>query len=270
MTKIAIHGAAGRMGRMLIRETLETEGAILHAALEHAASDRLGVDAGRLIGTEAVGTAVTADLAALAGADVAIDFTLPAASAAFAPICAERGTALVLGTTGLDPAQTAAIAAAAETVPVVWAPNFSAGVTLLTDLVQRAARALDPAFDIEIVEMHHKHKIDAPSGTALGLGKAAARGRGLDPDALDAHGDFVRHGQTGAREAGRIGFATLRGGDVVGEHTVLLAGAGERLELGHRATDRRIFAAGAVRAALWSRGRAPGLYDMRDVLGLGA
>ncbi|MBO6783158.1 MAG: 4-hydroxy-tetrahydrodipicolinate reductase, partial [Alphaproteobacteria bacterium] len=186
--------------------------------------------------------------------------------AAHAALAGEHGCALVAGTTGLEESHRAALQSASEQVPVVWASNMSSGVNLLFALTRQVARALDPDFDIEIVEMHHRHKIDAPSGTALSLGEAAAAGRGVD---FDAEKLLSREGITGERGRGRIGFATLRGGDVVGEHTVVFAGAGERIELTHRATDRGIFARGAVRAALWTRGRAPGFYAMADVLGMG-
>jgi 4-hydroxy-tetrahydrodipicolinate reductase len=263
---VGIVGAAGRMGRMLVAEVARTPGLVVVAASEAPGSPALGQDAGTLAGLDALGVAVTADASALVErSDVVLDFTVPAASERLAALIAARGTAWVVGTTGLSPAQEAAIAAAAKKAAVVRAANFSLGVNLLLGLVERAARALDPAWDIEIVEMHHRHKVDAPSGTALALGHAAAKGRDVKLDAVAERG---RDGVTGARKGGAIGFAALRGGDVAGEHTVVFAAEGERVELGHKATTRAIFARGAVRAALWTKGRAPGLYAMTDVLGL--
>ena len=264
--KIGIVGAGGRMGQMLVRVVAETDGCVLAGASEAPGAPHLGADPGVLAGVGASDVTITDDAAALfAAVDVVIDFTVPAATAAHATLAAEAGCALVAGTTGLEDEHRAALDAAAKAVPVVWASNMSSGVNLLFALTEQVARALDPDFDIEIVEMHHKHKVDAPSGTALSLGEAAARGRGVD---FDTEKVLSREGITGARERGNIGFATLRGGDVVGEHTVIFAGAGERIELTHRATDRGIFARGAVRAALWTRDRAPGFYAMADVLGV--
>ena len=256
--KIAIAGAAGRMGQMLIREIERTPGASLAAALEGPGSNKLGTETG--------GLKITSDAAAaIGGADAVIDFTVPAATVAHAKICAEKGVALVIGTTGLDPEQTRAIHAAAQKVPILWAANMSLGVNILLALVEKTASMLDPSYDIEIVEMHHRHKIDAPSGTALALGKAAAAGRKVE---LDKVWRKSRDGHTGARPAGEIGFATLRGGEEVGVHTVMFAAAGERLELSHRSFSRETYASGAVRAALWLEGKQPGLYGMKDVLGL--
>ena len=201
----------------------------------------------------------------IAAVDVVIDFTIPAATLAHAKLAAEHGTAMVIGTTGLSEADMAEIAAAAENTAIVHAGNMSLGVNLLVVVAEQVAAALGSDYDIEVLEMHHKHKIDAPSGTALMLGKAAAQGRGVD------HGDAAvmsREGETGARPEGAIGYATLRGGDVIGDHSVIFAGPGERIELTHKAGDRRLFGAGAIRAALWTEGKAPGLYTMRDVLGL--
>lgn len=266
MRKIGIVGAAGRMGRMLINIVNETEGCTLAGATEAPGGAALGQDAGMLAGIGANGVLLIDDAPAMfAAVDAVIDFTVPTATAAHAAIAAEAGCALVAGTTGLEDEHRAALQAAAAKVPVVWAPNMSAGVNLLFAVTQQVARALDEDFDIEIVEMHHHHKVDAPSGTALGLGQAAAAGRGVD---FDAGKILSREGITGARERGKIGFATLRGGDVVGEHSVIFAGAGERIELTHRATDRAIFARGAVRAARWTAGQEPGFYNMHDVLGL--
>lgn len=256
------------MGQMLVRVVAETDGCVLSGASELSGSPHIGADPGMLAGVGETGVAISGDAAGVFGAvDVVIDFTAPDATATHAALAAEAGCAFVAGTTGLEDSHRAALDVAAKSVPVVWASNMSSGVNLLFAITEQVARALDPDFDIEIVEMHHKHKVDAPSGTALSLGEAAARGRGVD---FDSEKVLSREGITGARERGAIGFATLRGGDVVGEHSVVFAGAGERIELTHRATDRGIFARGAVRAAVWTAGQAPGLYSMPDVLGLGA
>ena len=256
--KIAIAGAAGRMGQMLIREIARTEGSSLAGALEQAGSTALGTETG--------GVKIVADpAAAIATANVLIDFTVPAATVAHARVCADKGVSMVIGTTGLDPDQSKAIHEAAKKVPILWAANMSLGVNILLALVEKTASMLDPAYDIEIVEMHHRHKIDAPSGTALALGKAAAAGRKVE---LEKVWRKSRDGHTGARPAGEIGFATLRGGEEVGVHTVMFAAAGERLELSHRSFSRETYASGAVRAALWLKGKKPGLYGMKDVLGL--
>ena len=266
--RIGIVGCAGRMGRTNLRQVLETEGVALAGGLERPGHPALGQDLGTLAGLEPVGLAATDDLdALLAASDVLIEFSTPEATLATTARAAERGCAHVIGTTGLDSEQTRRLEAHAQRIPIVWAPNMSLGVNLLLGLVEQAAAALDAGYDIEIVEMHHRHKVDAPSGTALALGRAAARGRQV---ALEEAAVRVRDGITGPREAGTIGFATLRGGDVVGDHRVVFAGLGERLELAHIATDRRIYARGAVHAARWTEGRAPGLYGMSDVLGLGA
>lgn len=256
--KIAIAGAAGRMGQMLIREIERTEGATLAAALEGSGSNKIGTETG---GLKIVGDAA----AAIGAAEAVIDFTVPAATVAHAKICAEKGVAMVIGTTGLDPEQTKAIHAAAEKTPILWAANMSLGVNILLALVEKTASMLDPSYDIEVLEMHHRHKIDAPSGTALALGKAAAAGRKVK---IEDVWRKSRDGHTGARPAGEIGFATLRGGEEVGVHTVMFAAAGERLELSHRSFSRETYASGAVRAALWLKGKKPGLYGMKDVLGL--
>lgn len=267
--RIAIAGAGGRMGQALVASVLAAPDLSLAAALDVPGSASIGRDAGAPLG-RTTGVEVGADVdAALGRADVLIDFTRPEGTVAHAAACARLGVALVAGTTGLTPAQKSALAAHARAVPVVHAPNMSVGVNVLADLVSRAARALGPGYDIEVVEMHHRHKVDAPSGTALMLGEAAAVGAGVD---LATHGVYAREGVTGERRAGTIGFATLRGGDVVGEHTVLFAGAGERVELTHRATSRQMFADGALRAARFVDARRAerrvGLFDMRDVLGL--
>ncbi len=265
--KLVILGAAGRMGRTLVRVVKETDGAKLSAAIEREGSLALANDAGELAGAGHLGIPVSSDLAAaLDTADGVIDFTAPASSVAVAREAARRGLVHIIGTTGCSESDDAAIAAAAQAgARIVKSGNMSLGVNLLAVLAEQAARALGPdAFDIEILEMHHRHKVDAPSGTALLLGEAAAAGREI---VLKDQSVRVRDGHTGPREAGTIGFATLRGGSVVGDHQVILAGEGERIELSHRAEDRAIFARGAVRAALWARGQAPGLYSMRQVLG---
>jgi 4-hydroxy-tetrahydrodipicolinate reductase len=263
---IGILGCVGRMGRMLVQEVLTSEGATLSGGAETAGHDAIGKDIAALVGAEPCGLTVRGDADALfAASDVVIDFTAPDAAPVNARLAAEHGSALVVGTTGLRPADLEALATAAATVAVVQAANMSIGVNLLLGLTRQVASILGDDYDIEIVEMHHRHKVDAPSGTALALGHAAAAGRGT---ALDAVSRRIRDGQIGARPRGEIGFATLRGGDVVGEHAVVFAGEGERIELVHKASSRAVFARGAVRAALWTAGRAPGLYSMREVLGL--
>ena len=264
--RIGLLGVAGRMGTTLVRRIEATAGARLAAAAEAGGHAAAGRDAGEVAGIGALGVAIGTDPRAVFEAvDAVIEFSLPEATAAHAALAAETGTAHVVGTTGLDAAQAGAVRAAAARTAVVWAPNMSVGVNVLIALTEQVARVLGPDYDIEIVEMHHRHKVDAPSGTALGLGKAAAAGRGVDHDVAAVRG---RDGHTGARRAGDIGYAVLRGGGVAGDHSVIFAADGERVELGHRAGTRDVFADGAVRAALWTRGRPPGLYDMRDVLGL--
>ncbi|HUG62767.1 MAG TPA: 4-hydroxy-tetrahydrodipicolinate reductase [Methylomirabilota bacterium] len=264
--KLVVLGAAGRMGRTLVRTVTETPGAVVHAAIERPGSSALGQDAGVLAGLGEIGVAVTDDpLAAIVDADGILDFTSPSATVAVSEFAAQARIVHVIGTTGCSEEDETRITAAARHAVVVKSGNMSLGVNLLAGLVRQAARSLGPEFDIEILEMHHRHKVDAPSGTALLLGEAAAEGRQVD---LGAVADRGRDGHTGARSPGAIGFAALRGGSVVGDHTVFFAGAGERIELIHRADDRTIFAAGAVRAALWGRGRKPGRYTMADVLGL--
>ena len=264
--RLVVTGAAGRMGRMLVQTIQATPGVTLSAALEREGSSVLGQDAGTLAGLGPIGIPVTDDtLQAFVDAEGVLDFTAPAATRAFADLAAQARIAHVIGTTGLDAADIARLAAAGRHAPLVRSGNMSLGVNLLAALVRRAARSLGPEWDIEISEMHHRMKVDAPSGTALLLGEAAAEGRGITLDAAAVRG---RDGITGARKAGTIGFAALRGGTVVGEHAVVLAGEGERIELAHRAEDRSLFARGAITAALWARGRKPGLYSMADVLGL--
>lgn len=264
MTRVAIHGAAGRMGQSLLAACLDDRGLRLAAALEDAGHPALGEDAAGLIGRPSVGVALSAEVAP-ASFDVVVDFTRPDGAMDLLERCRGERTALVIGTTGFTPEQRAHIGAAAVDVPIVLAPNMGVGVNLLLGLVRRAARALGDDYDIEVVEAHHRHKVDAPSGTALRLGEVAAEGRGAR---LEDLGVFNRQGHTGERERGSIGFSTVRGGDIVGEHTVLFAGTGERIELNHQATSRMVFAQGAMRAAGWIAEQPPGLYDMGDVLGL--
>ena len=263
--KIGIVGCAGRMGRMLVAEVLATDGCELAGGTEHSGSEHLGADLGVLAGQEAVGIAASDDATALFdAADVVIDFTIAATTENHATLAGQHGTALVLGTTGLDAAAQGAVENAAKSAAIVQAANFSLGVNLLMGLTEQVAGILGDDYDIEVVEMHHRHKVDAPSGTALALGQSAAAGRGVD---LEAVSERVRDGQTGARTKGDIGFATLRGGDVVGDHTVIFAADGERVELTHKATSRAVFVKGALRAAMWSGTKPPGLYAMADVLG---
>ena len=264
--RLIVAGAGGRMGRALVRVISETPGAIVTGALEAPGSAQLGKDAGVLAGLPASGVELSADLWKLsANADAIVDFTVPAATIANVAIAAERGLVHIVGTTGLSPSDMAVIKSVTSRAVVVQSGNMSLGVNLLAALVKRVAASLDDSFDIEIVEMHHKAKIDAPSGTAFLLGAAAAAGRGVD---LHTHSARGRDGQTGARRAGDIGFASLRGGTVTGDHSVIFAGPMERIELTHRAEDRTMFAQGAVKAALWAHGKKPGFYTMADVLGL--
>ena len=264
--RLAVVGAAGRMGRMLLQTIPDTLGVCLAGALENTASPAIGHDAGTLIGADPNGVLIGADPeAALKHCDVLIDFSSPPSTVALAGLTARMGVAHVIGTTGLSDEDLDAIAAAAQSTVVVRSGNMSLGVNLLAVLVERAARALGPAWDAEIVEMHHRLKVDAPSGTALLLGEAAARGRGVN---LSDHSARARAGLTGPRKSGDIGFASLRGGTVIGDHSVIFAGMGERIEFSHRAEDRGIFARGALAAALWTIGRPAGLYSMADVLGL--
>jgi 4-hydroxy-tetrahydrodipicolinate reductase len=265
--RIGVLGCAGRMGRAVLGEVLAAEGCVLAGGVESPGHPALRQDLGVLAGVEPAGVAASADAEALlADADVVIEFSAPEATVGHVALAAEHGTAHVIGTTGLSAGQEQEVRAAARRTAIVRAANMSLGVNLLLGLTEQVARALGPeAFDIEILEMHHRHKVDAPSGTALALGHAAACGRGVD---LATAAERGRDGLTGARKPGAIGFAALRGGDVVGDHVVIFAGRGERIELAHRATDRRIYARGALIAARWLHGRPPGLYGMADVLGL--
>jgi len=263
--RLIVAGAGGRMGRALVRVISETPGAVLAGALEAPGSELLGKDAGVLAGLPANDVKLSADLWALsANADGILDFTVPAATIANVAIAAERGLVHVVGTTGLSESDMAVIKSVTSRAIVVQSGNMSLGVNLLAALVKRVAQSLDENFDIEILEMHHKAKIDAPSGTAFLLGEAAAAGRDVDLHARSARG---RDGVTGARRPGDIGFASLRGG-AAGDHSVIFAGPYERITLSHHAEDRMIFAHGALKAALWAHGKKPGLYSMADVLGL--
>lgn len=264
--RLIVAGAGGRMGRTLVRAIAETSGVVLAGALEAPGSELIGQDAGVLAGLPANGVLVSADLWALsAQADGIIDFTVPAATIANVAIAAERGIVHVIGTTGLSASDDAVIKSVTKRAVVVQSGNMSLGVNLLAALVKRVAQSLDQDFDIEILEMHHKQKIDAPSGTAYMLGKAAAEGRKID---LQSHSVRARDGHTGARTPGDIGFATLRGGTATGDHTVIFAGPYERIELAHKSENRMIFAHGALKAALWAKDKKPGHYSMTDVLGL--
>jgi len=264
MTRVAINGAAGRMGRNLIAACLDDPVLELAGALEHGASNALGRDAGELIGREAAGVVVTSDLATVQ-CDVVIDFTRPDATLGLLEFCCSEGIAVVIGTTGFTDEQLARLREDASEIPVVLAPNMGVGVNLVFELVGQAARALGLDYDVEIIEAHHRHKVDAPSGTALRLGEVAAEAR---DQSLGECAVYAREGRVGERGCGDIGFATVRGGDVVGEHTVLFAGEGERIEITHRASSRQLFARGAMRAAAWVAGRPAGLYGMQNVLGL--
>jgi len=265
MLKISIAGASGRMGHMLIEAVLASGDCALAGALDVAGSPALGQDAGAFLG-RLTGVTVTDSLrTGLAGADVLIDFTRPEGTLAHLAVCRELGVRAVVGTTGFTPAQKAELAAHARQLALVLAPNMSVGVNVMLRLLDQAARALGEGYDIEVLETHHRHKVDAPSGTALAMGEVLAKARGVD---LAAQGVFSRHGHTGERPAGAIGFATLRGGDIVGEHTVLFAGTGERIEITHKSGSRANYAEGSLRAARFVAGRGPGLYGMNDVLGL--
>jgi 4-hydroxy-tetrahydrodipicolinate reductase len=264
--RLIVAGAGGRMGRTLVKAIADSKGLKLAGALEDARSPLIGQDSGVLAGLGENGIKLTGDPAALlAEADGLIDFTAPAATVVYAAAAAKAGKVHIIGTTGLSAVDEAQIEIAARTAAIVKSGNMSLGVNLLAALTKRVAKTLDQSFDIEILEMHHNQKVDAPSGTALMLGRAAADGRGIE---LDKRAVKSRDGHTGARKAGDIGFASLRGGSVVGEHSVIFAGPAERIELVHKAEDRMIFARGALYAAAWARTQKPGLYSMVDVLGL--
>jgi 4-hydroxy-tetrahydrodipicolinate reductase len=263
--RIAVAGASGRMGRMLVEAVLNTPDCALSGALDRAGSPALGQPAGAFLGREGT-VAITAELRqGLQGADVLIDFTRPEGTLAHLEVCRELGVAVVIGTTGFDPAQKAQIAAHAQHIGIMMAPNMSVGVNVVLKLLEMAAKALDTGYDIEIIEAHHRHKVDAPSGTALAMGEtvAAALGRDLKQCAV-----YGREGHTGERDPSTIGFATVRGGDIIGDHTVLFAGTGERIEISHKSSSRATYAQGSVRAARFLASHGPGLYGMDDVLGL--
>jgi len=264
--KLAVMGAGGRMGQALVRAVHDIEGCVVAGGTEQPGGDLVGRDIGEVAGLGALGLAITDDpLPLMASVDGILDFTVPAASNVFADFAAQARIVHVIGTTGFSSEQEAKLDAAARHATLIKAGNMSLGVNLATALVEQMAKSLDDSFDIEVVEIHHRHKVDAPSGTALMLGEAAAKGRGVS---LDEKAVRARDGIVGERQRGDIGFATLRGGSVIGEHTVMFAGEGERIEITHIANDRAIFARGAVKAALWGRGKPPGLYSMKSVLGL--
>ncbi|NSX12632.1 4-hydroxy-tetrahydrodipicolinate reductase [Cupriavidus taiwanensis] len=262
---IAIAGASGRMGRMLIEQVLNTDGVKLSGALDLPGSPALGQDAGLLLGRN-TGVAITSDLdAGLAGADCLIDFTRPEGTLAHLAVAKQKGIKMVIGTTGFDEAGKAALAEAARSIGIVYAANFSVGVNATFKLLEVAAKLLSTGYDIEVIEAHHRFKVDAPSGTALKMGEVIAETLGRD---LKTCGVFAREGHTGERDPGSIGFATIRGGDIVGDHTVMFAGIGERIEISHKSSTRQSYADGAVRSALFLAGKPTGLFDMQDVLGL--
>ena len=264
--RIAVMGAAGRMGRELVRTVMAAQGCQVSGGIEREGNPAIGQDIGMLAGLGEMGVKVTSDpLELIARSDAILDFTSPAATVEFAGLAANARIVHVIGTTGMEEKHDAAVKAAARHATIIKSGNMSLGVNLLVALTRKVAEALDEDFDIEIVEMHHRMKVDAPSGTALMMGEAAAAGRKI---VLKDHSDRGRDGQTGARKRGDIGFAALRGGSVVGEHTAIFAADGERIELTHIASDRGIFARGAVKAARWGQGKGPGLFTMSDVLGL--
>jgi len=262
---LAVAGASGRMGRMLIEAIVRADDCKLAGALDVPGSPGLGQDAAAFLG-HASGVQVTSDIRqGLSGARVLIDFTRPEGTLAHLALCRELNVAAVVGTTGFEPRQKEQIAQIAQHIPIVMAPNMSAGVNVMLKLLDMAARALDQGYDTEIIETHHRHKVDAPSGTALQMGEVMAKALGRD---LSKHGVFERHGVTGERSPSTIGFAAVRGGDIVGDHTVLFAGTGERIEITHRSTSRANYAQGSLRAARFLAGKSNGLYSMHDVLGL--
>ncbi len=257
--KIVIAGCTGRMGKVLLDCVAQADDLVLHAALEHAGSAMLG-------NTVVAGVKISADIdAALKGADVLIDFTRPEGTMQHLELCRKHKVNMVVGTTGLNAQQKAALGAGAQDIGIMFAPNMSVGVNLLFKLLETASRVLDKGYDIEIIEAHHRHKVDAPSGTALGLGEVIAKTLGRDLEKCAVYG---REGVTGERDPSTIGFATVRGGDIVGDHTVLFAGTGERIEITHKASSRATFAIGALRAARFLKANKAGMYDMQDVLGL--
>ena len=264
MIKVAIAGSSGRMGRSLLEAVFESADFSLHAALERAGSTLFGKDAGELVGSFC-GTPISGEMESVSGADVLIDFTRPEATLSHLAYCRKMKVNMVIGTTGFSTDEKAMLAEASEDIAIVFAPNMSVGVNLAFKLLEVAAKVLGDDYDVEIIEAHHRHKVDAPSGTALKMGEVVAEALGRDLGSCAVYG---REGVTGERDASTIGFATIRGGDIVGDHTVLFAGTGERIEITHKASSRATFATGALRAARFLSGRDAGLYDMRDVLGL--
>ncbi len=260
--RIAIAGAGGRMGRMLIEAVLDTEDLQLTLALDRAGAPSLGEDAGAFLGRD-TGVRITDDLEALAGADCLIDFTRPEGTVEHLQACVRHGVKAVIGTTGLDAAAKQAVRAASQKTAIVFAPNMSVGVNATLKLLDMAARLLNSGYDVEVFEAHHRNKVDAPSGTALAMGEAVARAWGVS---LDEVADWARHGNTGARETGHIGFSVVRGGDIIGDHTVYFCGTGERIEITHRSSSRATYAQGSLRAARYLARKEFGLFDMQDVL----
>lgn len=264
--RVAIAGAGGRMGRQLIQATLQREGVLLGAALERPGSSLVGSDAGELIGAGRVNTLIQDNLEAVADDfDVLIDFTRPEGTMTHLAFCRQHGKGIVIGTTGFDDAGKQAITAAAQEIPIVFAANFSVGVNVMLKLLEKAAKVIGEDTDIEIIEAHHRYKVDAPSGTALAMGETIAKAMGKE---LKDCAVYTREGDTGERVPGTIGFATIRAGDIIGEHTAMFADLGERIEITHKASNRMTFANGAVRSASWLKGKKAGLFDVSDVLGL--
>lgn len=263
--KIIVTGASGRMGRMLVRAVTESKGMQLAGATERSGSEYLGRDAGELAGTETLGVSIVSNIADISDADVVIDFTAPEASLAHARFAAEQDMRMVIGTTGFTADQLNELKQILKDSPTVMAANYSVGVNLALQLIKQAAVVLGPDYDAEIYEAHHKHKVDAPSGTALAMGRSLAEGRGVD---LEKMAVYAREGITGARKNGSIGFAVVRAGNIVGDHKAMFISDEERIEIAHVAADRMVFAKGAARAATWLNSQKSGWYDMRDVLGL--
>jgi 4-hydroxy-tetrahydrodipicolinate reductase len=265
MVKVIVTGASGRMGRMLVRAVSEAKGMELFGATERPGSEFVGRDAGEVAGIETLGVTIVNDISHLTGADVIIDFTAPEATLAHAHFAAANDVCMVIGTTGFSPVKLDELKTVLAETPTVMAANYSVGVNLALNLIKQAAEVLGPEYDAEIYEAHHKHKVDAPSGTALAMGQSLAEGRGVD---LEQMAVYAREGITGARKAGTIGFSVVRAGNIVGDHKAMFISDEERIEIGHIAADRMVFARGAARAAGWLKSQRAGWYDMRDVLGL--
>lgn len=263
--KVIVTGASGRMGRMLVRAVSEAKGMELAGVTERSGSESVGRDAGEVAGIETLGVAIVSDINAIPGADVIIDFTAPEATLAHATFAAANGVGMVIGTTGFTPVKLGELQTILADTPTVMAANYSVGVNLALNLIKQAAEVLGPDYDAEIYEAHHKHKVDAPSGTALAMGRSLAEGRGVD---LEKMAVYAREGITGARKPGTIGFSVVRAGNIVGDHKAMFISDEERIEIGHVAADRMVFARGAARAAAWLKSQKSGWYDMRDVLGL--